>query len=170
MTKLLFCLVLLTPVFVFSTTLQDMYLSSGPGLGYDHIIELEKDSVYTGGITIISESVGIKGKGAIIDLEGHNIYVSGHSTLEIDGCVLKNGDNAIYLTGDAKCKVTQCTFHNNSNGIYCDTHTGMVEIKNSIFSNNSNYGFACSEETTRKLHYINMYQNGLGDYVEWCPG
>jgi len=147
-----------------------MFLSSGPGLGYDHLILLEKDSVYTGGITINSKSVSIKGNGAIIDLAGHSIYVSGLSIFEIDGCVLKNGQNAIYLTGDAKCKVTQCTFYGNFNGILCDGHTGYVEVENSIFSNNSQYGFACSEETSRKLHYIDMHQNTLADYMEWCPG
>jgi hypothetical protein len=73
------------------------------------------------------------------------------------------------LTGDAKSRVTHCTFYNNFNGILCDGHIGRVEVENSIFSNNTWYGFACSEETVRYLHYIDMYQNGLGDYVEWCP-
>lgn len=166
--KILFFL--LIPFLINATTLEQMFLASGPGMGYDHLIFLEKDSVYTGGITINSESVSIKGKGAIIDLAGHSIYVSGLSTLEIDGCVLKNGDNAIYLTGDAKSKITHCTFYGNNYGILCDGHTGLVEVVNSIFSNNAYYGFACCEETSRKLHYIDMYQNGLGDYVEWCPG
>jgi len=167
MKKLLF---LFIPFLVNATTLEQMFLSSGPGLGYDHLIILEKDSVYTGGITINSESVSIKGNGAIINLSGHSIYVSGLSTFEIDGCVLKNGQNAIFLTGDAKSKITHCTFYNNFNGILCDYHNGTIEIENSIFANNSEYGIACSEETVRKLHYINMYQNSLGDYVEWCPG
>jgi len=167
MKKLLF---LFIPFLINATTLEQMFLSSGPGLGYDHLILLEKDSVYTGGITINSESVGIKGNGAIIDLVGHSIYVSGLSTFEIDGCVLKNGLNAIYLTSDARSKVTHCTFYGNLNGILCDGHIGYVEVENSIFSNNSSYGFACCEETVRSLQFINMYQNALGDYMEWCPG
>jgi parallel beta-helix repeat protein len=167
MKKIIF---LLIPFLIDAATLEEKFLTSGPGMGYDHLLFLEKDSVYTGGITINSEAVSIKGNGAIIDLAGNTIYVSGLSTFEIDGCVLKNGDNAIYLTGDAKSRITQCTFYGNNNGILCDGHFGMVEVVNSIFSNNSYYGFACCEETARKLHYIDMYQNALGDYVEWCPG
>jgi len=45
MKKLLF---LFIPFLVNATTLEQMFLSSGPGLGYDHLIILEKDSVYTG--------------------------------------------------------------------------------------------------------------------------
>jgi len=168
MKKLL--LLLFIPFLINATSLQQMFQTSGPGLGYDHLIILEKDSIYTGGITINGESVSIKGNGSVIDLSSQSIYVSGLSTFEIDGCVLKNGINAIYLTGDARSKVTHCTFYGNLNGILCDGHTGYVEVENSIFSNNSSYGFACCEETTRRLRYIDMYQNALGDYMEWCPG
>lgn len=163
-------LLLLLPILINATTLEEMYQNSSPGLGYDRLVILEKDSVYSGGITVVTESVGIKGSGAILDLQGESIYVSDSSGLDIDGCVLKNGGNAIYFTGDARGKITQCTFFSNQNGILSDYHNGIIDVTNSIFSNNLEYGFACSEETFRNLQYIDMYQNALGDYVEWCPG
>ena len=167
MKKLFF---LLIPFLINATTLEDMFLTSGPGMGYDHLIILEKDSVYTGGITIVDESVGIKGNGAIIDLSGDTLYATGLAKFDIDGCVIINGFNALVLSGDAISKVSQCTFYGNSIGILCYAHTGMIEVANTIFANHSQYAFACCEETARKLHYIDMYQNALGDYVEWCPG
>ncbi len=167
MKKLLFVLI---PFIVNAATLEDMFLASGPGMGYDYLIILEKDSVYTGGITITDESVGIKGNGAIIDLAGDSISIQGTAVFDIDACVVKRGYAGLVLRSDAASRVTQCTFYNNQFGILCDDHIGMIEVSNSIFSNNAQYGFACCEETSRILNYIDMYQNGLGDYVEWCPG
>jgi len=168
MKKLL--LLLFIPFLINATSLQQMFQASGPGLGYDHLIILEKDSIYTGGLIIIDESVGIKGNGAIIDLTGDSISIQGTAIFDIDACVIKGGYAGLILRSDAASKVTHCTFYGNQFGILCDGHTGYIEVENSIFSNNSSYGFACCEETTRRLRYIDMYQNALGDYMEWCPG
>ena len=163
-------LLILIPFIINATTLEQMYQNAGPGLGYERLILLEKDSVYTGGITIDSVSVGIKGNGAIIDLAGDSISVNGNVVFDMDACVIKGGYAGLVLRGDATSKISHCTFYGNQFGVLCDGHTGMIEMVNSIISNSLEYGFACCEETARKLHYIDMYQNGQGDYVEWCPG
>jgi len=169
--KLLFvCIIIFIPVLLFGTTLQDVYQSALPGIGYDRLITLNKDSVYTGGITVNNESVGIKGNGALINLNGDSISVIGNAVFEIDACIILNGNSGISLTGDAVGLITHCTFYGNQYGIHCDGHTGKIEVINTIISNSSRYGIATCEETATTLHYIDMYQNLLGDYVHWCPG
>lgn len=164
--------ILLIPFIINATTLEEMYLASGPGMGYDHLIILEKDSVYTGGITVTDKSVGIKGHGAHIDLNGASIEANGEAKIDIDACVITGGTNALFLKNISCAKISNCTFNGNQNAILCDksTHTGMIEVLNTILSNNSDYGFACSPYTIIKLHYIIAYQNAAYDYAKWCPG
>jgi len=165
-----FILLLLMPVLLFGGSLEDIFQAAQPGMGYDRLIILEKDSLYTGGISIYNESVGIKGNGAIIELNGDSISVKGKSRIEIDGCVIKGGYASLVLRDDASCYLSHCTIYGNQYGIYATRHYGLVEIINTIISNNSVYGIAISEETARKLSYINMYQNSLGNYYEYCTG
>ncbi|NNL22143.1 MAG: right-handed parallel beta-helix repeat-containing protein [Ignavibacteriaceae bacterium] len=152
-------------------TLLEAYQSALPGMGYDKLIILHPDSVYYGGITITNEKVGIRGNGATIDLAGgSSIQVNGESVIEIDGCVIVKGSYGLHCEGEVSAYVTQCTFFGNTTGISYMSTVGTIEVYNTIISNNSQYGFACHENSYRILHYINSYANAGGDYVEFCPG
>jgi hypothetical protein len=166
---LLFC-ILIIPLTGGTSTLQQVYNNASAGLGYDKLIQLDKDSVYLGGLAITNQKVGIKGRGAIIDLQGSSINVTGNSAIDLDGCVLINGTSAIYATESVTAKITQCTFYGNQIGIHFMAISGMIEVVNTILAHSSQYGFACEETTVRILHYINTYDNLQGDYMEWCPG
>ncbi len=123
--------------------------SARAGLGYDKLIELQKDSIYTGGISLSNQRIGIKGHGALIDLQGGSIVVTGNAVLDVDGCVIINGSSAIYTEGNVVSRITHCTFYGNQIGIHFMCLTGQVEVVNTILANNTQYGFASEETTVR---------------------
>ena len=166
---LIFGLIFISPR-VNASTLQEMYNNALAGLGYDKLIILDGGSIYTGGLVIINEKVGIKGRGAIIDLQGSSINVSGNAVIDLDECVVLNGSSGIYATESATSRITQCTFYDNQIGIHFMAISGMIEVINTIISNNSQYGFACEQSTIRILHYIDAFSNLQGNYMEWCLG
>ena len=171
MTKFLLIFLILfssSALFLNAATLQDVYDEATPGMGYQKLLELHRDSIYLGGILISNETVGIKGNGAIIDLQGGSISVTGLSTLDIDACIIINGNHGIDAQDAVTALVTHCTFYNNQIGISYMATSGQIEVINTILANNSQYGFACEEHSQRALHYINAYQNWGGDYMEWC--
>ncbi len=164
-------LLLLGSSFTRAGTLQDAYENALPGMGYDKLIILHPDSIYTGGVTITDEKVGIRGNGATIDLAGGNyIYVNGKSTIEIDGCVILRGNYGIHCEGEVSAYITQCTFYANDIAISYMSTLGSIEVYNTIISNSNQYGFACHEDSYRILHYIDAYSNTGGNYMEFCPG
>jgi hypothetical protein len=152
-------------------TLLEAYQNAVPGLGYDKLIILHPDSIYTGGLTITDEKVGIRGNGATIDLVGGSyILVNGNSTIEIDGCVIVKGSYGLQCEGEVSAYITQCTFFGNNIGISYMSTVGSIEVYNTIISNSNQYGFACHENSYRILHYIDSYANAGGNYMEFCPG
>ncbi len=131
---------------------------------------LQSDSIYTGGLSVTHARVGIKGQGAIINLLGGTIAVTGTSEIDLDGCVIINGSSGLYGIESVTARITQCTFYGNQIGIHFMAASGMIEVVNSIISHSTQYGFACEESTVRTLRYIATYNNAQGDFVEWCPG
>lgn len=154
----------------YAGSLQEVYQNAGPGLGYDKLLVLHKDSLYTGGLTISNERVGIRGNGAVIDLLGGGIIVTGESLLEVDGCVFVDGHYALDISGTVDAIVSQCTFYSNTRAISYMSTQGSIEVSNTIITDSRQYGFACHEDSYRILHYIDMYENTGGDYMEFCPG
>ena len=152
-----------------SATLQQVYQTAAPGLGYDKLMILHPDSVYSGGISITDEKVGIKGYGAIIDLNGDSISVDGESQIDIDGCVILDGGSALAAHGSTNALISQCTFYGNEIGIHFMS-AGFIEVVNTIISNSTRYGYACDETSVCVLHYLDSYQNTQGNYMEWCSG
>ena len=151
-----------------AATLQQAYQQAQPGMGYDRLIILKADSLYLGGLTVFNESIGIKGNGALIDLQGSRIEVRGTSMFDMDACVVVNGTDGLFIEGETTAMITHCTFFANQIGIRYESPVGYIEIVNSILAFNSQYGFACDENTYSILHYIDAYQNGLMDYAKWC--
>jgi len=160
--------IILLPLLLPAGTLQEMYNLATAGLGYDRLIELQRDSLYTGGLMISNERVGIKGHGALIDLQGSSISANGISVIDIDGCVIMNGTEGLLVQDDVNARISQCTFYQNDIGIHFLSESGSIEVVNSILAYNFLYGFACEEHSLRTLHYIDAFQNLLGDYMEWC--
>lgn len=168
---LIFLLLLFSGSLIRAGTLLEAYQNAMPGMGYDKLIILHPDSVYTGGLTITDEKVGIRGNGATIDLVGGSyILVNGESIIEIDGCVIVKGSYGLHCEGEVSAYVTQCTFYSNDIAISYMSTIGSIEVYNTIISNSNQYGFACHEDSYRILHYIDAYANAGGNYVEFCPG
>lgn len=164
-----FILIILTSFSFGATSLQQIYSDALPGLGYDRLLILHPDSVYSGGISATNEKIGIKGYGAIIDLAGDSIHIYGQSRIDIDGCVIINGGSAVAAHGTVNGLITQCTFYGNQIGIHFMS-SGCMEVVNTIISNNSRYGYACDETSVCILHYLDSYQNSQGNFMEWCSG
>jgi hypothetical protein len=129
-----------------ATTLQELYDNAVSGEGYQKLIILEKDSVYTGGFTQGVQSLCIHGNGAIIDLIGSSIMVDGEDyILDIDHCVIKSSSDTaqVFLEykNNSAGKIINNTFwglyNNNANlAIFfeeCIEDTSI--ITNNIFSN-----------------------------------
>lgn len=154
----------------FSTVLQDIYENAVSGQGYDKLLILHSDSIYTGGLLIAHPKVGIKGQGAIIDLTGGTIAINGNAEIDLDGCIIINGNSGLHAIESVTARITQCTFYGNQIGIHFMAASGVIEVVNTIIMRSTQYGFACEESTIRTLHYIATYDNLQGDYMEWCPG
>ncbi len=154
----------------FSAILQDIYENATAGLGYDKLLILHSDSIYTGGLSITHGKVGIKGQGAIIDLTGGTIAINGNAEIDLDGCIIINGSSGLHASESVTARITQCTFYGNQIGIHFMAASRTIEVVNSIIAQSTQYGFACEESTIRTLHYIDTYNNLQGDYMEWCPG
>jgi hypothetical protein len=169
--KPLLLILLFSSILVKAGSLLDAYQNALPGMGYDKLIVLHPDSVYTGGLNIVDEKVGIRGNGAIINLIGSSsIIVTGESNIEIDGCVIIRGTYGIHCDGNINAYISQCTFYENEIAISYMATMGSITVFNTVISNSSHYGFACHESSSRTLSYIDAYQNIDGDYMEFCPG
>ncbi len=167
---LLLSALILLPLSVYPETLQEAYNNAIPSIGYNRLLELDPGTVYTGGITIFSGIIGIRGNGAIIDLQGGSISVAGEAQLEIDGCIIINGANGLLMQDQVSAYVTHCTFYGNQVGISYMVTGGLLEVSNSILAFNTQYGLTCDEGSSVILHYLDAYQNAQGDYMKWCSG
>lgn len=167
---LVFVIIFLVGLPVFAITLQDAYQNALPGLGYDRLIYLDASLTYTGGLSIVDQSVGIKGYGAVIDLQGGSIAVSGNSAIDLDACVVINGGNGLLVKDETTAYITQCTFYGNQKGIKFEGTSGSVTVMNTILAFNTEYGFACDEGSFIDLRFLDAYQNAQGNYVKWCSG
>ncbi len=128
-------------------TLQKLYNDALPGEGYQKLIILEGDSIYTGGLIQDVQSLCIHGNGAIIDLMGASLTVEGENQLlDIDHCVFKSSSDTpkvcLEYKNNAYGRIINNTFwgmYNNKKSylaIYfeeCMKDTSV--IINNIFSN-----------------------------------
>jgi hypothetical protein len=172
-------------------SLQDFWdANKAPEGEYDFVVHLDSLAVYTGGLYINSDTNCIKGHGAILDLQGATLRMSGTRTrMDIENCVILNGgipgnDNypAVYYanTSMAEMHVRHCTFYNCSMGLRSGLilHTAST-VESCIFMNCTDWGamFYAYEGTERipAIHCCNSYQNGTthppgegGDWSLWC--
>ena len=128
-----------------AATLQSAYDSAKSGEGYNKLIILNKDSIYTGGFTQNVQMVCIHGNGAIIKLEGDTIKVTGPSRrIDIDHCVFlvnQNAGSAVYLNNAVSTSIINNTFWNINDGnnfrtclYFKDCQANPIVLQNNIFA------------------------------------
>jgi hypothetical protein len=152
-------------------TLKDAYDAAEPGDGYDKLVLLDPAVLYTGGLFVeMGVRCCIHGEGAVIDLEGGNIWVERWDTsLDIDHCVLTNGSAAIYVTQDAEATIRNNTIVDNVYGViswYASLFDVIIE--NNIIANNSMYGIFAIEYVEPFVQYNTVWGNLSGDYMKRC--
>jgi parallel beta-helix repeat protein len=149
-----------------------VYEAAKAGNGYDKVISLSPEKIYTGGISVSDLSVCINGNGALIDLKGGRIEIkavfNNQMTLRLERCVITNGDPGLDIASISSGVITNNTFFGNTTGIkifYCDSE---VKIINNIVAFNSAYGLLCNEGYYPHISYNDFYSNQGGEYIEEC--
>ncbi len=172
-TTLIFLLVpmlgLLLSISAGAVHLQDVYNQAGPGEGYDKLLQLHPDEVYTGFMAVDSQtSCALHGNGALILLdEMGTIAVPNQAALDIDGCVITGGAYGLYYDWSASSTVENCTIVENTTGIRA--WGGTIIIKNCIIANNVQHGIACLEGSEPIILYNNVWNNVQLNYAAFCP-
>lgn len=163
-----FWLVCIIPLALWAESLNSVFQNSGAAAGYDKLVELKAGQVYTGGITAQGGNILIKGNGAVIDLQGERLTFRGLTRVTLTGCIVINGSDGMLCQDSVTALVIQSVFYNNHFGIRYESPYGQIEVYNTILAKNSQYGFACNDGNAAILHYIDAYQNGLGNYAKFC--
>jgi len=133
---LLLCLI------VKGTSLQEMYNTAQPQDGYDKLIILQENTIYTGGFTQNVEKICIQGNGAIIDLLGENILVDGgNKEIIVHHCIFISSlkyNTYLSLKNGAYGNFINNTFYNIKDSIVSQTCIRFDEcnVSNSIIRNN----------------------------------
>ena len=156
---------------LYAESLIQAYNDASAGSGYDRLILLDRNTLFTGGLELSDESVCILSVGAVIDLQGGQIYVNSSSSLDICGVVLKNGSGneaALKYNDGVKSWIDHCTFFDNYTGLQFWQNADM-KITSNIFAESSHYGVYAHEYTTMWMCNNDAWQNQDGDYRMYCP-
>jgi|GEM_PF-2916652 len=128
-----------------ASTLQSIYDNAKPAEGYNKLLILTKDSIYTGGFNQDVPLVCIHGNGAIIELNEDTINVKGpNKRIDIDHCIFIASQNTMNII---RCEIFVSS--NIINNTFCNTTAGNgctglifnncpdspVVIQNNIFTN-----------------------------------
>ena len=149
--------------------LQQAFDQASPGAGYDRIVYLDRETLYTGGLELAGGNYCIISSGAVVDLEGSRIIVNSPATLDISGVVLANSDSAaLKFTSSGHGWVDHVTFCWNYDGLYFWQGSDL-KITSSIFANSARYGVYCYNDCDRWMGYNDAWSNTGGDYKEFCP-
>ncbi|UCE27645.1 MAG: right-handed parallel beta-helix repeat-containing protein [Candidatus Coatesbacteria bacterium] len=173
-------LLTLTFVVVISTApasaidIQEAYDACGSANGYDKYLELDPDETYTGWLIVDSgKDSCIAGNGATIQIDsGKTIRALNSGTkLDIDHTAIYcdgTGWGISYLSG-ANGTINFCTIDYFMYGVYA-WGPSNVTLKNSIVTNNTEYGVAKEEYTPMYISYVDAWGNAHGNYYEYCSG
>jgi parallel beta-helix repeat protein len=149
--------------------LQQAFDQALPGAGYDRIVYLDNEVVYTGGLTLDNGNYCILSAGAVVDLQGSRIIIDNLAVLDICGVVLVQSDSAaLKYTNGSDGWVDHCTFAFNYDGLYFWQGSNL-KITSNIFSNSGRYGVYCYDTSERWMAYNDAWANSVGDYRRWCP-
>jgi hypothetical protein len=160
----------------FGVTLQSAYDACGPGDGYDKLLVLDPKVTYTGGCGVLmAKKSCIRGKGALVDLDGGSIMAGQYGTeVTVEGCCLINAGyyGAVNAQDGANVIV-------NGNSIAKTNGVAAVyvwigcsgTIKNNIIYGGKTYGIAKHQSTgTLNILYNDVDNNLAGNYMYFCPG
>jgi hypothetical protein len=148
--------------------LQNAYNAAGPGAGYDKLVILDPTETYTGGLTVSGGECAVWGDGAVVNLAGSHVFVTGGARFDAIGVVFRGGVPGVtYDAGSGR--ISHCTFYGNVDAVNCSLATS-TKISSSIFSHSSHYGFVCHEHSPRWLAYNCAWSNTGGNYYQYCPG
>ncbi len=149
--------------------LQQAFDEAVPGAGYDRIVYLDQEFLYTGGLTLSDGNYCLISSGAVVDLEGSRIIVNPTATLDVSGLVLTNSDSAaLKYSGAGQGWVDHVTFYGNYDGLYF-WQNSVMKITSCIFSDQSHYGVFCHQTCERWMAYNDAWANAAGNYKELCP-
>ena len=160
---------------LYTASLQDIYNDSGSFNGYDKFIELDSNTIYTGGIGIYEGNVFLDCNGATIDLEeGQGIWIYADeeypSSLHIEYCTITNGlYYGLSFGGISLGEIVNCNLINTNFGLKLFDESN-VSITNSIFTNNLSMGIAIYTEIPALESSYLLFWNNEDDCMENCPG
>lgn len=149
--------------------LQQAFDQAVPGAGYDRIVYLDRETMYTGGLELSDGNFCIISSGAVVDLEGGRIIVNSTATLDVCGVALANSDSAaLKFNASGHGWVDHVTFCWNYDGLYFWQGSTM-KVTSSIFANSARYGVYCYNDCERWMAFNDAWSNTGGDYREFCP-
>lgn len=161
-------LALVAPV-ALAKSLQEAYDAAPSGEGYDKLLVLDPNVVYTGRCDLLKGKKScIRGNGALIDLERGQVCASQAGTeLVITGCCLINGGVAVGADTGATALVDGNTICKSEMGVR--VWQGQATIKNNIVWGND-YGITRDETSSPTILYNDVDNNPKGNYMYFCPG
>ena len=153
-----------------AVSLQSVYDDAGGGEGYDKLLILDPAEVYTGGVWMyLGVKCCIHGNGAVIDLQYSGIRAQDNGTvLDIDHCVLTNGQYGLLYVNNATGTVRNNTILRNDYGIDSQGGKTSLLIENNIIADNSKIGIYCEQYREPIIQYNTVWANPRGDYVYRC--
>lgn len=167
--------VLLAPT-VWAKSFQKAYDEAGPGEGYDKLLVLDAEVTYTGGCGVLQGKKScIRGNGALVDLDGSQMYISQPGTeVLVTGCCFisgPNGDAAIAVQDGAKAMIDGNTIcKSGGDGIKVWTDSSAT-IKNNIIYGSTRYGITAHQTSYYNCTILyNDVDNTSGNYMYFCPG
>lgn len=162
---LLFLLIL--PAGSEATSLDSVFQAAQPLAGYDKVLVLQPNQLYTGGFISFNQTVAVWGNGATIDLQGSGLIAVGKGILDVDGCVFVNGGAAVNVSDEVKTTVSNCVFYQNTYGVQHYSSMGLLTVYNSIFMGNYNAVFTLEENLTY-MEYNIAYHSSDYHFVAGC--
>jgi nitrous oxidase accessory protein NosD len=147
--------------------LFSLYLSAGPGEGYDKLLVLDPSETYTGGIWVENGvRCCVHGNGATITLWLNSMLADGAgSVLDIDHCILIGGDAGVYISNGATGVIRNNTIRGNQNGIRSFQGDPGLLIENNIIVENVHFGIHVTEDYEPMIRYNTVWGHVEGNYM-----
>jgi hypothetical protein len=151
-------------------SLQTVYDGAGPADGYDKFLILDPANTYTGGLWIhFGVKCCIRGDGAEINLQHSGVRVQdAGSLLDIDHCIVRNGQMGLQYLNNASGTVRNNTVVENDYGIVSQGASTQMRIENNIVTGNAVYGLYWQEYVEPVVQYNTVWDNAGGDYMHAC--
>jgi parallel beta-helix repeat protein len=159
----------------FGKSLQQAYDEAGSGGGYDKLLVLDPNEVYTGRCEVLAGKKScIRGNGALCDLKDNQIYAGQSQTeLYLTGCCIINGysnSGAVAVYYGANAIIDGNTICKSGMGIMV-WRDSTATVKNNIIWGNTKYGIAKHEYTSGPtILYDDVSNNPGGNYMYQCVG